>query len=81
MSYRSRRVKEIRKGLRLSQAGLAKALGLTRGTVTRWESSASPVTDDRLIALELLEEVVRLRVKLISESGRYPPGAGAEGVA
>ena len=61
MSDRSQRVKEIRKGLGLSQEALAEALGLTRGTVTRWESKTSPVTDDRLIALELLEEVRRLR--------------------
>ena len=46
---RRTRLKELRAGKRLTQAGLAERLGVNQAAVSRWEASGPPA--GRLIAL------------------------------
>lgn len=64
MSYRSRRVKEIRTSLGLSQAALADELKLTRGTITRWESGDVTILDSNLNYLETYKALIVLRLRV-----------------
>lgn len=47
-------IKEHRRKLKLSQAGLAKALGVSTLTVLRWESGKTSIPDSRLPLLKSL---------------------------
>ncbi|HEX8414753.1 MAG TPA: helix-turn-helix transcriptional regulator [Sphingomicrobium sp.] len=47
-------IKSIRKALGLSQADLAARLGLTQGTVSRFENGVLPVDERTKLAVEAL---------------------------
>lgn len=48
-------IRATRKRLGLSQAGLADKLGLTQGTVSRFESGTLPLDERTKLAIEALE--------------------------
>ncbi len=54
------RIAQLRKRLNLSQAGLAQAIGVSRGTVNGWESGRTSVNID-LVTLLKLARALRLR--------------------
>lgn len=54
---RSMLMKGLRRRLELSQAGLAKKLGVSKNTVARWERGERTITDQVLTHIQLLQEV------------------------
>jgi len=67
------RVMEFRPALGLTQEGLAKALGLNRATIIRWEKGYSvppPMAQQRLDGL-LRAEITRAEKAIAAEQRRY----------
>jgi DNA-binding transcriptional regulator YiaG len=62
--------KRIRKRMRLTQAELARALGVSRAAVSRWESGERSIDSVLVLALEHLAERGPVRPK----GGRHAKG-------
>ena len=81
-------LKELRERQGLTQSGLARRLGISRGTVSQWESGASKISSARLEQLSDIFNVDISRSGEILQSCRpdalsaqpvRPVGAGAGG--
>jgi transcriptional regulator with XRE-family HTH domain len=65
-------VKELRRQARLSQEDLARVLGTSWVTVSRWENKASKPDAERLARLKRLKELIRRTGKAIPEEEVVP---------
>lgn len=81
MKSTAKRIKDFRKASRMTQADLAKKVGVTQSAVSKWEDGKEPV---RLDMIERLAEVFGVEqdqflgrnISVLSESGRRIPVVG-----
>ena len=68
-------LKELRERQGLTQSGLARRLGISRGTVSQWESGASKISSARL---EQLSDIFNVDISRLTQStASAPASAGA----
>ena len=60
-------LKELRERQGLTQSGLARRLGISRGTVSQWESGASKISSARL---EQLSDIFNVDISRLTQSTR-----------
>lgn len=58
-------LKELRERQGLTQSGLARRLGISRGTVSQWESGASKISSARL---EQLSDIFNVDISRLTQS-------------
>ena len=71
-------LKELRERQGLTQSGLARRLGISRGTVSQWESGASKISSARL---EQLSDIFNVDISRLTQSTASAPASAGVGVA
>ena len=65
-------LKELRERQGLTQSGLARRLGISRGTVSQWESGASKISSARL---EQLSDIFNVDISRLTQSTASAPAS------
>ena len=71
-------LKELRERHGLTQSGLARRLGISRGTISQWESGASKISSARL---EQLSDIFNVDISRLTQSTASAPASAGVGVA
>ena len=69
-------LKELRERQGLTQSGLARRLGISRGTVSQWESGASKISSARL---EQLSDIFNVDISRLTQSTASAPASAGVG--
>lgn len=69
-------LKELRERQGLTQSGLARRLGISRGTISQWESGASKISSARL---EQLSDIFNVDISRLTQSTASAPASAGVG--
>ena len=69
-------LKELRERHGLTQSGLARRLGISRGTISQWESGASKISSARL---EQLSDIFNVDISRLTQSTASAPASAGVG--
>ena len=69
-------LKELRERQGLTQSGLARRLGISRGTISQWESGASKISSARL---EQLSDIFNVDIRRLTQSTASAPSTAGVG--